>query len=1505
MNGVEAAASLFGSEESGSDLFSTLGGESTSPHPPPDGLFTSNASNAEEAETFDFASRPDSYPVQHSTFTEYPSNTEDHKVSDNVQYSSSAKDLARQWDNHHQQDVAPDYSSYATHRADVPPQTTGYNTYAPTTYTAPTTAYSAYSAYDPPAAASSYDPYAPTSHTKAPSNPSYLPPVLAPPSSLDSSYSKGIASIPPVPTPTKSTVTRPKVSNAYDPPFLQTLPSRKAPRSASSGAQLYSQFQSYVQPPYPQAVEAPTSYGQYQQPPVIHNQDAPPSTELDSNLYSRGVSYTNPVATEQSYSHGTYSPQQQGDSTFQTNSTSQAKFEQTYPPPRSLAFDSTNEASLRIPSEEAYDPANYANESHANEHKSSSAPLNSLNDVIHGVYDHPGANDPPLQTVSPRTVPLPFSPPQTNTDVEDPEATTVLSGDDTQNKLPPPPQPKSYAPPPPQRREMSMNREIHDPYAPKHIQSTNNYIPRTSSPLSISHGPVNERKPPVNAGLNTGNGISSTFGAIPRPLVGITPHVPLGTVDNLRPASHWSDKFGPQDVIVKNTAAQYAPSPSLIGANDPLSRTSARAPVVTFGFGGKMVTCFHGMAGQNAGFDVALSSRTSSELKIHVMQKFLPESVLTTSGTAYPGPLLADPGTSSISLVRPGQNTQTKTKKAGVIAYLASRASEIHQGLGYFVYAEKQAAEDKLVLVKLLSIMVENDGRLLGIPQAESAVRSALVPRLESLTNLQDGVSLQAFNTGPVDETPISVVTLRPSTLDRIEDLLLQGERRQAYQFAMDQKLWAHAMIIASSIDKESWKEVVSDFLRTELSSKEEVPRGVTNGGGIQSHKNNRESLRVAYSLYSGQGPAAVQELAPVNLLQRATGRLQVQTPIAPLITPRTPNFPVLQQNLPAEALSNWAQTAAMIISSPLTPETSGALTALGDQLLSHNWVEAAHSCYLLSSQSSLLGGFGNPSTRITLVGSKNPGEAMKDSDAIILSEILEFAMSLVPTVKGHEPFHGLPHLQAYRFIRAISLAEIGDIQLANRYCEAIASSLSQTSPYTSAALLEQLQGLQQRISGVVHGEKGGSWIGGKLSKPSLDTIGGWLEGRFTKLVTGDTDEPSHTDDQAKSAGQPFAGPFAHYSTISSTTPSARSSPQPSFSNPTSLPPQRTTSAMATSSPYSQIQIERASSAMGYMRQRPPAPTNEVTSISSSQSSPTGYSLNGQSRYDTYTSKYNTTAADEAETPVQGGSSWWGTTDEASSSTPTAATFMSVDETSIQPSSDGFISLMDNNSFAIGPQQVSQQSSRSTHIEDDEDDLGLGNSKPKPKKADTDEGNEVVSATVKSATPTPPKPADPPAAASGGSWLGRWWKRSESTTPAPIKASLGEESSFYYDKEQKRWVNKKAGGTDEAPKAAPPPPPSRAQTASPGMSNSKSQSPAGPPPPRSASAIDLSTEPPLKAPMRIRSNLAPPTESAPSTPTGTRMNTGPPPPGRPKSSAAKRNVRSRYVDVFQQEGGAA
>lgn len=255
-------------------------------------------------------------------------------------------------------------------------------------------------------------------------------------------------------------------------------------------------------------------------------------------------------------------------------------------------------------------------------------------------------------------------------------------------------------------------------------------------------------------------------------------------------------------------------------------------------------------------------------------------------------------------------------------------------------------------------------------PQLDTAVRVALFSHLEGPADAS-GTLATTFST-PADpvvdyspsvpysllggvpilqEIPISVITLKPSSLDKIQGFLLRGERHEAYQYALDEKLWAHAMVIASSIDKEAWKEVVNDFLNNELRPKDLA-------SGTDKATNGRECLRVAYSLFSGQGAAAgtsllnvyyiltncrtVQELVPQTVLSRTS---RSQLPVASQMTPRTPNFVGLPVTapIPTESIARWAEAVAMMLSSPLSQETSAALTGLGDQLVANQLFEAAH----------------------------------------------------------------------------------------------------------------------------------------------------------------------------------------------------------------------------------------------------------------------------------------------------------------------------------------------------------------------------------------------------------------------------------------------------------------------------------------------------------------------------------------------------------------------------------
>ena len=193
----------------------------------------------------------------------------------------------------------------------------------------------------------------------------------------------------------------------------------------------------------------------------------------------------------------------------------------------------------------------------------------------------------------------------------------------------------------------------------------------------------------------------------------------LGMAEDLSSSTADSDAMGYSNVLTAPTYAPYAPSPSLLGTNDPLGRASARVPVISFGFGGKLVTCFHSAGETASGFDVSLTSRQCTTVQISTLHEVIPASAMDSSASSYPGPLFSDTGASSISLARTvgvGTANNIKAKKALVSKWLEERSSELSSGVAHIPSGsqERYNAEGKLVLVRLLMAMVENDGQLSG-----------------------------------------------------------------------------------------------------------------------------------------------------------------------------------------------------------------------------------------------------------------------------------------------------------------------------------------------------------------------------------------------------------------------------------------------------------------------------------------------------------------------------------------------------------------------------------------------------------------------------------------------------------------------------------------------------------------------------------------------------------------------------------------------------------------------
>ena len=282
---------------------------------------------------------------------------------------------------------------------------------------------------------------------------------------------------------------------------------------------------------------------------------------------------------------------------------------------------------------------------------------------------------------------------------------------------------------------------------------------------------------------------------------------------------------------------------------------------------------------------------------------------------------------------------------------------------------------------------------------------------------------------------------------------------------------------------------------------------------------------------------------------------------------------------------------------------------------------------------------------------------------------------------------------------------------------------MTHPSPYFNPVVVEQLKGLTGRLIGAPQMEKNASWIGGKVNKPSLDGIGSWLEGRLTKFIAGEGDEPSPPPEPLKSQVSSL-GPFSHFSEISSATTSASPSPPPGIMNMHSSsvtpPPRRSGSAMAVSTSHTYVPIDRASSAMEYYhptRRESPAPpkTAPLHPPRSYPYSAHGIGTNGHSAMNGYVPAYPSEPISRkpslemtAEEVPEQQQEWWSSRNNSDAGpTPTTTTFHQIENSQASP--DGFISLMDPPASDVAPASSVLNHQSQPTVEDEEEDLGFGN----------------------------------------------------------------------------------------------------------------------------------------------------------------------------------------------------
>ncbi|KAJ7097909.1 hypothetical protein B0H15DRAFT_1008283 [Mycena belliarum] len=255
MSTAEAAASLFGSDDAASDLFASLGTDSDpSPSFGPD----TSAYPAENAQ-----------PAQANSWTEsshYGQQSSSYLSDDGV-FAPPVEDLKNttgtghaQWQQHDQQTYTGYHPAEVQDTAPAAVYDPGanYNPYAPTaSHSVPATppGQLTYHHYAPPPVNQSYAaPSAPISTSSQSAYSAYTPATpstttyTSPYSVANTPYvSQKAAVVPPPPAPAP-VLNRPKLSNAYDPPFPTSRPSRRGV-SASARSSAYNAYSQAPLPP--------------------------------------------------------------------------------------------------------------------------------------------------------------------------------------------------------------------------------------------------------------------------------------------------------------------------------------------------------------------------------------------------------------------------------------------------------------------------------------------------------------------------------------------------------------------------------------------------------------------------------------------------------------------------------------------------------------------------------------------------------------------------------------------------------------------------------------------------------------------------------------------------------------------------------------------------------------------------------------------------------------------------------------------------------------------------------------------------------------------------------------------------------------------------------------------------------------------------------------------------------------------------------------------------------
>lgn len=340
-----------------------------------------------------------------------------------------------------------------------------------------------------------------------------------------------------------------------------------------------------------------------------------------------------------------------------------------------------------------------------------------------------------------------------------------------------------------------------------------------------------------------------------------------------------------------------------------------------------------------------------------------------------------------------------------------------------------------------------------------------------------------------------------------IEAKMMEGEIDQARAYALENKLWAHAMLLSSMIGKKAYQDAAMHF-------------------AMNSFRNGTP-IKTLYMMFAERDDALFHQ-APQPQQQQQQHQLQQQ---GSFFMSHSQQQQGQQQRM--KICKNWQSNVSIVLAN-ITNSTGAVLNRIGNSLWKDlELVEAAHFCYVVSQYCC---DHHDSNSKIVLLGSDHKVNKRHfiSISSIQRQEIYEFCLQ--EKKQYAKQLHINPQFMAYQLIYAHWLAEVGLMQKSAQYTATILKHVEHTRTKIAynPLFIYHLQTLKHRL-----------FDAEKLNKSSLSTsssdqvkraamksgkgVTGWLLGKLdtglNKFIHGDdtgSDGNAQQQQQQKQQQQEF-----------------------------------------------------------------------------------------------------------------------------------------------------------------------------------------------------------------------------------------------------------------------------------------------------------------------------------------------------------------------------------------------